>query len=187
MLKHEPPDILSLISACRVGDRKAQQRLYQWLYQKMLNIGMRYANDRMEAEAILNQACLKIFQSLSNYDQQQSFYTWTKKIVLYTAIDHLRKTTAYRKRVSPQEIHADDAYILNDALNKLGTEDIFHAIQQLPRSMRAVFCLYEIDGFQHREIAAQLHISESTSRWHLNAAKKRLRSMLAPIINQPHC
>jgi len=50
--------------------------------------------------------------------------------------------------------------------------------------MWVVFCLFEIDGFQHKEIATLLDISEGTSRWHLSEAKKRLRKMLKPVIYQ---
>jgi len=51
-------------------------------------------------------------------------------------------------------------------------------VQALPPATRMVFSLYVLEGYNHREIAEQLDISEGTSKWHLSEAKKRLQKMI---------
>jgi RNA polymerase sigma-70 factor (ECF subfamily) len=67
---------------------------------------------------------------------------------------------------------------MNDAMKKIDAEQIYKFIAALPAASQQVFNLYYIDGFKHKEIAEMLGISEGTSKWHLNAARERLKELL---------
>ncbi len=180
---HDPasPDIKQLVDACLRNDRLAQKALYQMLYGKLLSVTMRYADGRDDAKAILNLAFLKIFQELPKFDCTKTFFPWAKQITLHTAIDQLRQRTNYHKHMQQLgEMRTGSNLSWNDALNLLAVEEIYSFVQQLPEAGRTVFSLFEIEGYQHSEIAEMLGISEGTSRWHLAEAKRRLRTMLAP-------
>lgn len=55
-------------------------------------------------------------------------------------------------------------------------EQLMYIIEQLPDGYKQVFCLYEIEGYSHKEIADQLKIKEATSRSQLNKSKQLLRT-----------
>jgi RNA polymerase sigma factor (sigma-70 family) len=165
-----------LVEGCKKNDRLAQQYLYQRLFSSMLGVAMRYANNRDDAEASLNIAFLKVFQSIHNYTGPAPFPHWVYRIVVHTSIDELRKTLRI-KYLSfadfPIEGSAD-----NSGLEKLGAEDIYACIQKLEPTTRTVFSLYEIEGYKHTEVAEMVGIAENTSKWYLAKAKKELKSII---------
>jgi len=63
----------------------------------------------------------------------------------------------------------------------MGVEELMELIQKLPPATHAVFVLYAVEGYNHREIAAQLQISEGTSKWHLSEARKKLQQAITLI------
>ena len=119
----------------------------------------------------------KIFKSLGKYDSKQDFYGWSYKIILNTSIDHLRKQIKEDNNLEiekKQHIGAE----LNEGMNKLEADDIFKHIQSLNENERLIFCMFEIEGYSHKEISESLKISVSFSKWVLYNAKKRLREKL---------
>ena len=70
-------------------------------------------------------------------------------------------------------------------MDKISTEEIYRLIAELPDGYRTVFNLYAIEGYTHKEIAEQLHISEGTSKSQLNHARKLLQKKIASFTNMP--
>jgi RNA polymerase sigma factor (sigma-70 family) len=166
----------ALREGCIQQHRLAQQYLYQRYFGRLMGTAMRYTRDREEAVEILNLAFLKIFNSIEQYQETGSFAGWMNKIVIYTAIDQLRRQTNYRKTM---DFSAEaDQGVENEVLGKLENEDLFRLIQQLPPAQRSVFSLYVIDGYKHREIADMLGIDEGTSKWYLSGARKALQQLV---------
>jgi len=171
-------DIQILIKGCLSNDRKAQESLYKRYYQAMMTLCTRYTKDRNDALEVLNDAFLKIFKRLDQYDAAKaSLYTWMKKIVINTAIDFLRKVQAYHN-MEVMLVGEEDPGIENEALQKLNGEELLKMIRQLPAVTRLVFNMYVVDGFSHREIGSLLGISEGTSRWHVSEARRRLKIII---------
>ncbi len=171
-----------LIKGCAKGHNLAQKYLYQRFYSKMLNVCMRYSNNRDEASEMLNAGFLKVFNSIGKFENKGSLEGWIRRIMVNTAIDHIRKYTNYRNTM----VH--DSYtegsVDNEALDHLLGEDIFEVIQKLPPTSRNVFCLYLIDGFSHKEIAEKLGMSVGTSKWHLSEGRKRFREMASHFVKE---
>ncbi len=165
-----------LIRGCRQKDRLAQKYLYQRYYGKMLGICMRYAGQRSEAEDILNRAFLKVFNAIHKYEPTGSFSGWIARIVFNASIDYVRQNTHYREKMDFNTER--DANISAEVIERLYEEDLFLAIQKLPATSRAVFSLYVIDGYKHREIGEILTININTSKWHLAEARKMLQKEL---------
>lgn len=166
-----------LIAACRKGDRLGQKYLYQRYYGQMIGICIRYTKDRETATEVLNMAFLKIFKSIDQYESTGSFGGWVARIVYRTCIDHIRSNTRYNKAMDFES--EADISVINEGMNNLAVEEIMALVNQLPPATRAVFNLYAVDGFKHREIAEQLDITEGTSKWHLNSARKQLQALLS--------
>jgi RNA polymerase sigma-70 factor (ECF subfamily) len=147
----------------------------------MMALCLRYVRDRHHAIEVLNDALLKVFKQMGRFDPSKAaLYTWMRTIVINTALDSLRKQKALRDReLMPAE--DEEPGVDNEAISKLSGDELLGIIHQLPDTTRAVFNLYVIDGYSHKEIASLLQMSEGTSRWHLNDARRRLRIIINPM------
>lgn len=183
MLYHPQSTDEELREGCIEQRPLAQEHLYRRYFGRLLGVAMRYASDREEATSVLNMAFLKIFNSMEQYQNTGSFFGWMAKVVVHTAIDHLRSQTSYRKTMNFST--TTDQTVTNEAPDLLHAEDLFRLIQQLPPATRTVFCLYVVDGYKHREIADMLNIDEGTSKWHLANARRTLQTMIRHE-NQPN-
>lgn len=171
-------DIQLVIRGCLNNDRRAQGELYKRFYPAMMSLCVRYVRDRNDAVEVLNDAFLKVFKQLSRYDPARAvLYTWMRTIMINSALDRLRKQKAIRDREMLPE-NVEEPGIDNEALSKLSGDELLSMIHRLPITTRLVFNLYVVDGYAHKEIAAMLTISEGTSRWHLNDARRQLKTII---------
>ena len=169
-------DLTNIILDCRNGNRKAQEQLYRQLYGFAMSIAMRYATDEHEAADILGHAFVKMFRSIQSYDATKgNFHGWLKKIVINESLDHIKQ----RSRFASLELDTvEEPFINSNIIETTDAAAILQLVRQLPRATHAVFVLYAIDGYTHKEIAAQLNISEGTSKWHLSEARKILQQKI---------
>lgn len=142
-------------------------------------IALRYALDEHEAAEILANAFVKMFRSIQAFDAAKgNFHGWLKRIIINEALDQIKQ----RSRFSSLELETvDEPYVSNSIIEKTDAAAIMQLIKQLPPATHAVFLLYAVDGYTHKEIAAQLNISEGTSKWHLSEARKILQQKLTSI------
>jgi RNA polymerase sigma factor (sigma-70 family) len=156
--------------------------LYRQHYGFAMAIAMRYAGNEQDAADIMSHAFVKMFRSIHTFDTAKgTFHSWLKRIVINEALDQLKQ----RSRFSTRELDtADEPYISNTVIEKTDAAEILQLIRQLPPATHAVFVLYAIDGYTHKEIATQLNISEGTSKWHLSEARKNLQQKLSGINKQ---
>ena len=172
-----------IIKGCLRNDRASQKVLYENFYSKMLGVCLRYSKSNDEAKDILHEGFMKVFDSLKNFKANGSFEGWIRRIMVNTAIDHLRKnkqnylivSTVYanEKATSVAEEMED-----NELELRIDKEVILRAVQELTPAYRTVFNLYVIEEHTHKEIAALLDISEGTSKSNLSKAKFNLRKNL---------
>lgn len=166
-----------LIQACVRRERWAQKVLYEEYYSRMMGVCLRYATDEEEALDILHEGFIKVFRHIGKYKPGTSLSAWIRRIMVNTAIDYFRKNS--RRRTEDM----DEAYDIStndpDAISRCTEREILEAIQELTPSYRAVFNLYVIEGYAHKEIAELLDITESTSRSNLVKARLKLKEILS--------
>jgi RNA polymerase sigma factor (sigma-70 family) len=143
----------------------------------MFNICLRILGDQEMAEDVLQEAFVSAFQNLKSYQGKASFGAWLKKIVVNKAISVLRKNRLEIVLMDEQPDVIDEAGINEEEL-VLKVERVREAIQKLPNGFRVVFSLYLLEGYDHKEIAEILDITESTSKSQYNRAKKKLKEIL---------
>jgi len=161
------------IAALTRQERWAQQELYQQYYGKMMGVCLRYAGSRDEALDLLHEGFIKVFQNISRYRTGSSLPAWIRTIIVNTCIDYYRRTMRRRTEDIDDVLHlANDE---PDALSHLTEREILDAVQQLSPAYRAVFNLYVVEGYSHKEIADALHITESTCRSNLVKARIKLQ------------
>jgi RNA polymerase sigma-70 factor (ECF subfamily) len=176
-----------IIKGCLKNDRKCQKALYEKFYGKMMGACMRYAKNRDDAKDILHEGFMKVFDNLHKFGNKGSFEGWVRRIMVNTAIDHIRKNkheylivdTVYADKMAKQMTDDVDE---NELMSSVNQQEVIKAIQQLSPAYRAVFNLYVIEEYTHKEIAELLDISEGTSKSNLAKAKFNLKKNLTHLI-----
>ena len=171
-------DIPIVIRGCLQNDRRSQEELYKRFFPAVMALCLRYVRDRNDAVEVLNDSFLKVFRQLGRYDAAKgALYTWMRTIVIHTALDSLRRQRAIRDREMLPDADEEPG-VDNEALAKMSGDELLNLILRLPITTRLVFNLYTIDGYTHREVAVLLGMSEGTSRWHLNDARRQLKIII---------
>ena len=165
-----------IISQCKKGSLKNQELLYKQFYGYAMGISLRYSLNRDDALEVVNDAFIKVFNAINSYNGDRPFKAWFRTIVVNTAIDRRRKDLKFQMNVDLD--HAVPLGNSSNAIERLNAQDILKLMKELPSIQLAIFNLYEIDGYNHDEIATLLTIPASSSRVYLSRAKEKLRTLL---------
>jgi RNA polymerase sigma factor (sigma-70 family) len=176
-LLNEQEDINSIISGCRQQDRKAQELLYRNFYRAMMTICVRYTKNEADALDVLNTGFYKVYRNIEKYDAKKAtLYTWIRTIVINSCLNFIK---ARETRSAWNELdQAASVHLSPDVFGKMNSEEILHLVRQLPPATQAVFNLYVMEGYNHKEIGKMLGISDGTSKWHLSEARRILQQLI---------
>lgn len=144
----------------------------------MMAVCLRYMDNREDAEDVLQEGFITLFNKLDSYQGTGSFEGWARKIFVNTALMHLRKTDAL---AMSDEIEQAHGLFTEEAtpVQKIGYKELIRLIESLPADARTVFNMYVVEGYSHKEIAEQLGCTEATSRSKLQRARLRLQEMIS--------
>lgn len=175
---------LNIVERVKRGEREAQKHLYNIYADRLLATSMRYVGRRDVAQDTLHDAFIKIFRSIATfqYRGEGSLRAWMERITINTALEYLRT----HKRLDIIPLNSE--YIAHNPIDepsysdtqRIPEERLMEFISELPDGYRAVFNLFCIERYSHREIAAQLNINEKSSSSQL----LRARRLLANRINE---
>lgn len=159
------------------ADKVSQKQLFEQLYAPMFRVCQRYIVKTDEAEDCVMKGFMKAFQQIRMlvYQDEQSLFKWLRKIMVNEALMELRKKHNFY--MIPEE-QLPETMIEAEVWNKMEAEDLNNIILRLPTGYRTVFSLFVVEGFEHKEIAAMLGITESTSKSQLQKAKAKLKLMI---------
>lgn len=147
----------------------------------MLGVCHRYARNAADAEDILQDAFMKVYDKLGQFKFEGSFEGWIRKIVVNTALKKY-SLSRYDKEVVGYELKDRDEGMMEPAAyNHLTEKDLMVLINNLPDGYRVIFNLYVIEGYQHDEIAAMLNIQPGTSRSQLVKARMMLQKQITEL------
>lgn len=169
-------DEAKLIKGCKKNDRKAQQALYDHYCKQMYAVCLRYCRKTEDAEDVMQEAFVKVFNKIVSFRKESSLFFWIKKIVINTALNYQRSKLYLYPMVDVNDLH-----YLSDrdfTLNNIHYNDLIKLLQSLPDGCRVIFNLYAVEGFQHKEIAEMLGISIGTSKSQYSRAKLLLKEKL---------
>lgn len=165
-----------LVKGCIREDKFCQRELFCRYSGKMMTVCLRYARHRHEAEDMLQDAFIRVFDHLFQFEHKGSLEGWIRRIVVTTALKYYQRVRFQREETGSETI--PDQITEPDALSNLGEAEILKLIAALPDGYRLVFNLYVMEGYSHKEIAEQLHIQESTSRSQLVKARGMLQEQI---------
>lgn len=166
----------SIIEGCRERNSQAQNLLYKQFFGYAKSVCLRYSSSNEEAKEILNHGFLKVFNNIEKFDTELPFKAWLRTIMINTAINYYKK---YKKNYSEIGFDVAGEPTYDDAIiSNITAEEILLLVQKLSPVYRAVFVMYVVDGYNHKEIAEILEINEGTSRSNYLKARTRLQSLI---------
>jgi len=143
---------------------------------KMFTVCLRYANDSMEAEDILQDGFIRVFNNLHQFKFEGSFEGWVRRVIVNCALKRLQKKRVVFSEI--KEYENNNTKVEPYAFSHLGEDDLMKLINNLPDGYRIVFNLNVIEGYSHEEIGQILNIQASTSRSQLVKARKMLQQQI---------
>ncbi|TEU07795.1 MAG: RNA polymerase sigma factor [Candidatus Aminicenantes bacterium] len=168
-----------LINRSREGDEKAMESIYERFSRPLFNLIYRYTANREVAEDLLQDVFLRIFSNLRTLRRTDTFVSWMYRIAVNTCFGYLRGIKSQVQRTVPlngvYEKIAGDADRSHDRLMKRSLDEAIHS---LPRKMKTIFLLHDVQGFKHEEIAPMLGCSVGTSKSQLFKARMKMRDHL---------
>jgi RNA polymerase sigma-70 factor (ECF subfamily) len=172
---------MALVERCRAGDLDAFEELYAAHAGKLFSVACRMLGNQSDAEDILQEIFLSAHRKLDGFRGDAALGTWLYRLAMNQCLDHLRSRAARTSQVTdvlddePARYETGSPGLAEQAVAKM---DIERALAQLPDGCRAVFVLHDIEGLEHREVAAALNIAEGTSKSQVHKARLRLRALL---------
>jgi RNA polymerase sigma factor (sigma-70 family) len=165
-----------IIKGCLRNDIHCQRLLFEQFAGKMMTVCLRYANDQMEAEDMLQDGLVRVFSNLHQFKFEGSFEGWVRRVIVNVCLKQLQKRKLVIRDINDQ--HPETPAIGPYAYTHLGQEDLLKLINQLPEGYRIVFNLNVIEGYSHEEIGNMLGIQPGTSRSQLVKARKMLQNQI---------
>ena len=157
------PDQLQLLKDCLKGKREAQRKLYEHFAPLMMAVCYRYTKSKYEAEDVLQEGFVKVFNNLDQFKGEGELGAWIRRIMVNTALNYLRAHQKYRHDADvdmvPERASNDE-----NPLASLQAKQLADIIQRLPTGYQTIFKLYVVEGYSHVEIGEMLGIDAGTSR-----------------------
>lgn len=169
-----------IIEGCKAGDGVCQKALWNKFSKKLFAVSLRYMQNSEDAEDVLIESFVKIYNSVSKFRGESSLETWIRRIVINESINKIRK----RKSVYETDVDEINPVPFDDhQFEEMDVRQILKLVQDLPDGYRTIFNMYAIDGYSHKEIADFLGIQEGTSRSQFAKARHSLACSINQLTN----
>lgn len=166
-----------LVEKSKIGDRKAQYKLYELYVDAMFNVCMRIVKVKEDAEDLIQDCFVDAFKHLSSFKYDSTFGSWLKRIVINKSINHLKLKRIPVLAIEDHEYHITEPIEIEETV--LDVSKIKKGIEALPEGYQTIINLYLIEGYDHVEIGEVLGISTSTSKSQYHRAKKKLVELIS--------
>ena len=166
-----------IVQGCLRKNALAQKFLYDKFSRKMMGVCLRYSDNHEEAEDVLQNGFVSVFQNIESFKGTGSLEGWIRKIMVNTALTSIRKNKKLKLNIELDSVE----YMLpstNYISESFAAKDLLKIIQTLPTGFKTVFNLYAIEGYSHKEIGEMLGISEGTSKSQYSRAKTHLQKLI---------
>ena len=181
-------DELQVVTAARAGDVSAFETLVNRYERKIFRLGMNITGSREDAEDVMQEAFLKAYEHLPEFEGNSRFYTWLVRIAVNQALMKLRKRRPNQVSLDEEIETGDDSFFRDvedwgpspaERYEQTQLHDILNeAISELDPSFRIVFQLRDIEEMSTEETADVLHLSVPAVKSRLLRARLKLRQKL---------
>jgi RNA polymerase sigma-70 factor, ECF subfamily len=182
-------DELALVQSAKNGDVQAFEELVRRYDRNVFRIAQHITHNREDAEDVVQDAFLKAYENLHQFQGQSKFYTWLVRIAVNEALMKLRRIKPGRTVSLDEEVKTDEDSLPREVAdwspnpeqqyNQAELRDILtRTIQGLPTSFRTVFVLRDVEGLSTEETAEALDLSIPAVKSRLLRARLQLRERL---------
>ena len=175
-------DLTELVVAARNGDHPAFEELVRVTYADTYTLAYRLTGDEEDARDVVQESYLRAFRGLKRFRGDAQFTTWLYRITANAAYTHVQKRRHHR--TSPLDDAHDPAETRLESSPEIvadstaGLEELAHALNRLPDTLRQVIVLKDVYGLSHETIADETGISVAAAKVRLHRARKRLRDLI---------
>ena len=191
----EASDELALVRAAKAGSIEAFEQLIKRYDRNVFRIAQHITQNHEDAEDVVQEAFLKSFQNLNNFQEQSKFYTWLVRIAVNEALMKLRRRRTGKLVSLDEDVQTEEDSVPREVADwspnpeQLYTQaelrDILQkTIQGLPPSFRTVFVLRDVEGLSTEETAEALDLSIPAVKSRLLRARLQLRNRLTKYFRQ---
>lgn len=175
-------NIDELLEKCRLGDQRAQMRVYNKYYKAMFNTALRIVKDPAEAEDIMQESFLKAFSKLDSFQGTSTFGAWLKKIVVNRSINAFNKNSKHQEVSFNDQLNNTtddtDGITVQEEETNPKVQQILKALDSLKENYRIILTLHLIEGYDYEEICKIMDFTYSNCRTTISRAKESLRKKL---------
>ena len=177
------------------GDRDAYRVLVERHSASVFRLAYRLTGNRHDAEEVVQEAFLRAYQKLEQFEARANFGTWVYRIAANYAIDRARqKKKEDARREEPRVVEGDEISLVNTVADEAPSPErltqnvelkkqIERALQELTSAERTAFVMRHWDGCGIEENAAALDSNASAAKNAVFRAVQKLRTALAPLVN----
>lgn len=189
-------DEMALVEAAKKGDVGAFEELIRRYDRNVFRIAQHITQNREDAEDVVQDAFLKAYQNLKNFQMQSKFYTWLVRIAVNESLMRLRKRRTSKTVSLDQDIETEEDTVPREVADWSPNPEQMYGqaelkeilgktIQGLPASFRTVFVLRDVEGLSTEETAEALDLSVPAVKSRLLRARLQLRERLSKYFRQP--
>lgn len=167
-----------LIEGCIRENIVFQEKLYRMYCGRMMGVCLRYMSSREEAEDVLQEGFIKVFDKIASFRQDGPLEAWIRRIMVNTSLNQIHRNKRHSFSEDLEHLAETERAGPDSISEKLDAKDLLKIIEKLPSGYRSVFNLFAIEGYGHKEIGEMLQISESTSKTQYMKARKYIIQLL---------
>ena len=166
-----------IIAGCVKKDRNAQKSLYEKYAAKMFGFCLRYSNSRSDAQDLLQDGFIKVFDSIATLKEASQLEGWMSRIFINLAMSKFRKSSRGPVMVEVMDVLDDSEEVSIDD-EPMDVNAVLNCLMALPEKYRVVLNLYAIDKLSHKEISETVGISIANSKSLLFRARVMLKELV---------
>lgn len=186
---------MALVRAAKAGDDSAFEELVRRYDRNVFRIAQHITQNREDAEDVVQDAFLKAYSNLAQFQGQSKFYTWLVRIAVNEALMRLRRRRPERMVSLDEDVKTEDDSVPREVADwSPNPEQLYgqgelkdiltKTIQGLPASFRTVFVLRDVEGLSTEETADALNLSIPAVKSRLLRARLQLRDRLSKYFKQ---
>ncbi len=185
-MKKNERELLNLINLCKQNNSKAQKELFNRYKNQMFALCVRYSKSSSEAEDMLMQGWLRVFNNINSFEEQRNFSighfeSWLQKVMINSAINIYRNNNKYNTiNEIEAEVESND-FVVFESDYIFTEEELLGCIQKLPKSLQVIFNLCAIDQYSNKDISEILGINQNSVKSNLYKARQILKEELKKI------
>lgn len=187
-------DDLGLVNACKNGSVSAFEQLVKRHDGRLLRVAQHITRNREDAQDAVQEAFLKAFRKLNQFQENSQFSTWLIRITINESVNKLRKQRSVKEISIDEEATPERGARVDVADRALDPEQVVEnselrnqlraALSELRPSIRVIFVLRDVEGLQIEQIAEVLQLTQSAVKARLWRARLQLRNRLSPYLGK---